>query len=207
MSDITVLYDELEGMSYGRLQLTNALSLARQNAFKHGKAFIAGMDTDTRIMVAALTERAAFCDPLSCIVDRAGHCWTVSDIHSRRILSPRSWTVTTDESDTIQSLGQLRGAVFLLYNRVFYERTYGRLDVNTGKSECITRLQCAFEDAAKMPYECGVDVRDGEISVDRRASIRVPRQEFMTDGILQVQKVKETAQKTYDKIFNDQTGN
>lgn len=206
MSDITILYDDLEGMSCGRRQLMDALNLARQLMLKHKKAFIAGMDVNTRIMVAPMSKRAVFCDPLSCIVDRAGHCWTVSDIHSRRIPSPRSWAVTTDESNAIQNLGELRGAVFLLYNRVFYERTYGRLDISMDRTECITRLQCALEDAAKMPYECGVSVlHDGKISVDNSGGIRVPSQEFLTDGILQIQKIKETAQKTYNKILKDHT--
>jgi len=172
-------YGSLGFLSEGRIQLARVLEDAGKLVKKHGRPFVAGLGKENGIMVAPMSERSEFVAPLSCVIAKSGF-WSVSDMHSDRILPPHSYIVTTTEADALARLDNT-GPLSMLYEGIAYGRKrYGRFEV--GRDRSVLDLESAFEDAAGMPRHrdgvpyCVILGRDGFIYVQSKAGYTQSRE-------------------------------
>lgn len=177
-------YGHLGFLSEGRMQLARVLNDAKKMAERHSRPFIAGQSKEGGIMIAPLSEGSRFFAPLSCVVARSGF-WTVSDMHSDRILPPHSCIVTTTETDSLARLDNT-GPLFMLYEGIAYGRKhYGGF--KAGRDSRVLDLESALEDAARMSRHRGVS---HGIFLDGSGSIRVERsndsEDHTCDAFLEV---------------------
>ena len=207
-------YGHLRFLSEGRIQLAGALSDAKKLVKKHSAPFIIGLAKQKGgIMVAPISEREKFVDPLAGIVTAHGS-WSVSDVHSHRIGAPRSIWGTPEDIEIFQGHDD-SGLVFKLYDGIAYGKIQcGRC--KAGSQRCVTVLESAIEDGAKMAQERGnecsrIVLADGAISVycPRDSSdadtksldfLEVKPRDFLDGDALLRDSVSDAARAAYEKF-------
>jgi len=207
-------YGSLGFLSEGRMQLARVLEDAGKLVKKHGRPFVAGLGKENGIMVSPMSERSKFVAPLSCVIAKSGF-WSVSDMHSDRILPPHSYIVTTTEADTLTRLDNT-GPLFMLYDGIAYgKKSYGRFEA--GRTSSVSDLESAIEDAAGMsrhfdgvPY-CVILGRDGFIHVQDKAGYAQSHQsggafldvdpgQFLDGGVPLRERISAAAKDAYGKF-------
>lgn len=200
-------YGPLRFLSEGRLQLSYAIRDAKSLAEERSAPFIVGFTKQREIMVAPVSERARFIDPLAIIITRHGS-WSISDMNPRRFRSSGhatdipGWDIGMAPSYDDSKL------VFVLYTG-FVEGMllYGRFEA--GSQRCVPLLERAVEDCAKMAQAFGeergyVVLSDGAISVELLlpdgASVEVNPRDFLDGDVLLRDKVSGAAGAAYEKF-------
>ena len=209
-----IKYGHLRFLSEGRIQLAEALGDAKRLVKKHSAPFIIGLAKQKGgLMVAPVSERAKFVDPLAGIVTAHGS-WSVSDMHSHRIGAPRLIWGTPEDIEIFRTHDD-SGLVFKLYDGIAYDKIQcGRFVA--GNQRCITVLESAIEDGAKMAQEYGnershIVLADGTISVycpldssdaDTKplGFLEVKPRDFLDGGALLRDNVSDAAKAAYEKF-------
>lgn len=209
MGSEIIEYGCLRFLSEGRLQLSYAIRDAKRLAEERRAPFIVGFTRQREILVAPMSERARFIDPLAIIITRHGS-WSISDMNPRRF---RSSGHTTDipEWDTRMAPGYDDSKlVFALYTG-FMDGTllYGRFEAD--RRRCVPVLERAVKDCAKMAQGLGdkrghVVLLDGTVSVERQwdlpdgTSVEVNPRDFLDGDVLLRDKVSDAARAAYEKF-------
>jgi len=201
-------YGGLRFLSEGRLQLAYAIRDAKKLAKKHSAPFIIGFTKQREIMVAPVSERAKFIDPLAFIVTEHGS-WRISDMHPHRFLASGHVMGTPEDIETAKGYDDSK-LVFILYTG-FIDGTilYGRFEA--GSQRCVAVLERAIEGGAKMAQGHGdergyVVLLDGTISVERRwelpegTSMEIRPNDFLDGDVLLRDRVSDAAKAAYEKF-------
>lgn len=201
-------YGPLRFLSEGRLQLSYAIRDAKRLAEERSAPFIVGFTKQREIMVAPMSEKARFIDPLAFIITRHGS-WGISDMNPRRF---RSSGHATDipEWDIGMAPGYDASKLMpVLYTR-FTEGAllYSRFEA--GSQRCVHLLERAVEDCAKMAQAFGdergyVVLLDGDINVLQRelpdtTSMEINPRDFLDGDVLLRGKVSDAAKAAYEKF-------
>jgi len=159
-------------------------------------------------MVAPISAKARFVDPLTAIVTAHGS-WGVSDMRSRRFGRPPRIVGAPEDIEMFEGLDD-SGLVLMLYEGVAYgKKQCGRFEA--GNRRCIAVLEGAIEDGAKMAQAFGDErgymvMVGGAICVERRwdspggAGVGIRPQDFLDGEALMRDKVSDAAKAAYEKF-------
>ncbi len=180
-------------LSEGRIQLSCAFADAQKMVKKFDKPFILGYGKNG-IAVAPFSERSRFIDPLSCVVTKHG-VWTISDIHS---------------------IKQGFYDADFQYAIAFHVKSYGRFE--SDYITCITKLECAFEDAVKMSKHhhkkesicvmldahkiIRVQPQNGSMNRAAVESIIIDPEKFLKNDVLLKDVISSAAKNAYEKFLS-----
>ncbi len=180
-------------------KLFHAFTDAHNMINLHKKPFVLGYCKD-ELVIAPISKISRFIDPLACIIGNNKRCWNVSDMHSY-VLSSNPTDKSLHE--------QLSNAI------ISKERKYGAFDAE--QTNCIIKLENAFEDAAKMSsffneefsigltrsysekenkYYDAIKVCKNTHGLDN-SFVTVRPNEFLDSSILCVDEIKNVAKKTF----------
>ena len=200
-------YGSLRFLSEGRLQLSYAIRDAKRLAEERSEPFIIGFTKQREIMVAPMSEKARFIDPLAFIVTRHGS-WGISDMHPLRFRSSGHATDVPEWDAEMPKRYDDSKLVFVLYTGfVDGMLLYGKFEA--GSQRCVAVLETAVEDCAKMAQEFGeergyVVLSDGAISVELLlpdgASVEINPRDFLDGDVLLRDKVSDAAKAAYEKF-------
>lgn len=201
-------YGCLRFLSEGRLQLSYAISDAKRLAAERYAPFIIGFTKQRKVMVAPISEKARFIDPLAFIITRHGS-WGISDMHPLRFRSSGHDTDVPEwDAETPKRYDDSKLMHVLYTGFVDGMLLYGEFEA--GSQRCVTVLEMAVEDCAKMAQGFGeergyVVLSDGAISVQRLelpdgASMEINPRDFLDGDVLLRDKVSDAAKVAYEKF-------
>ena len=209
MGSEVIEYGHLRFLSEGRLQLSHAIRDAKRLAGERCAPFIVGFTKQLDIMVAPMSEKARFIDPLAIIITRHGS-WSISDMNPRRFRSSGHAT-DVPEWDTGMAPGYDDSKLMFVLYTGFMDGTllYGRFEA--GSQRCVPLLERAVEDCAKMAQGLGdergyVVLLDGTISAEREwdlpdgTSVEINPRDFLDGDVLLRDKVSVAAKAAYEKF-------
>ena len=201
-------YGSLRFLSEGRLQLSYAIRDAKRLAEERSEPFIIGFTKQREIMVAPISEKARFIDPLAFIVTRHGS-WGISDMYPLRFRSSGHDTDVPEwDAEMPKRYDDSKLMVVLYTGFVDGMLLYKGFEAG-GRRKCITVLEMAVEDCAKMAQGFGeergyVVLSDGSISVQLElsdgASMEINPRDFLDGDVLLRDKVSNAAKTAYEKF-------